>query len=59
MLVDLQRDGRAYLPEDSLVALLARAHRMRGVEDVPPLVDDALRVMREGPRAELREVFIP
>ena len=46
MLVDLQRIGLTALPEDSLVALLARAHRIRGVEDVAPLVDDALRVMR-------------
>ena len=59
VLVDVQRLDLTALPKDSLVALLARAHRMRGVEDVPPLVDDALRVMREGPRAELREVFIP
>ena len=58
MLVDLQRIGLTALPEDSLVALPARAHRIRGVEDVAPLVEDALRVMREGPRAELRAVFL-
>ena len=58
MLVDLQRIGLTALPEDSLVALPARAHRIRGVEDVAPLEEDALRVMREGPRAELRAVFL-
>ena len=58
-LSDLQRDGRAHLPEDEVVSILMRAYGMRGVEDGVPLVEDALRVMRDGPRAELHEVFIP
>ena len=59
LLVDLYRLALADLPEDKLVSVLARAHGMRKVKDVAPVVDEALRVMRSGPRRELREVFIP
>ena len=51
-LSDLQRDGRAHLPEDEVVSILMRVHGMCGVEDVAPLVDDALRVMSGVPRQE-------
>ena len=56
LLIDLQRLVLADLPEDNLVSMLARAH---GLREVAPLVDDALRAMRDGPREELREVFFP
>ena len=59
MLIDLQRLSRAGVLEDNLVSVLARAHGMREVKDVAPVVDEALRVMRSGSRRELREVFIP
>ena len=58
LLIDLQQLDLADLPKDNLVSLLARAYAVRDVEDVAPLVEDALRVMREGPRAELRAVFL-
>ena len=59
VLLDFHRLDLADLPEDNLVSLLVRAHRLRKVEEVPPLVDEVLRVMRVGPRRELRTVFIP
>ena len=52
----MQRDGRASLPEDSLALILIRVCGMRGLEEVAPLVDDALR---DGLRQESRGVFIP
>ena len=59
LLVDFHRLDLGDLPEDNLVSVLARAHRMREVKDVAPVVDEALRVMRSGSRRELREVFFP
>lgn len=39
--------------------MFARAHEIQGVQHVPPLVDDALRVMPGGLGKNLREVFFP
>ena len=59
VLIDLQRLARADLPKDDLASILMRAYGRREVEDVAPLVGDALRVTRGGLRQESRGVFIP
>ena len=47
------------LPPDNVVSLLARAHGMRDADDVPHVVNEALRLLGGSQREGLRNVFFP
>ena len=51
--------SRLPLPPDNVVSLLARAHGMRDADDVPHVVNEALRLLGGSQREGLRNVFFP
>ena len=59
VLIDLQGLAAEDLPPDNVVSLLARAHGMRDAEDVPHVVNEALRLLVGSQREGLRDAFFP